>query len=412
VLPWLDNLKGIVRMNTVFFIIAYGLLIPQERLGGDLFKTVGWIISLNSAILNVGGDAMDTKENLTGVGNLDQISELYRHAKNDQIALLLGSGVNGGLWAKQYPACASWPELLRALDKHFHTKPRLSDDLINSNADWISVAAKLLEDKDRQEIIQAIDLAIYPGVFRNPALRTKTSRKHKVLSWTVLKKMATLSASVCFSAAIQEPTRARSMCRNPKVGRVLTTNYDFFFSAAWPRYTSMRKSWWPATWSSSGSLLEGAGPIIYLHGYLPYTGEGARDVVLTQEDYNRAYTLTDDGDGRFSWQQLTDAVECCHLIFIGFSFSDFRVGEAIRQADSTNQHFAFLLKSESRQIQAAEDIGVMPITLDSWAQLPLALEYIYCQGLTKEELQEKGLNKSQYWEKLQKGLEPRKKKKT
>ncbi len=119
---------------------------------------------------------------IPAVTNLDQLVELYRNAGDNQIALFLGAGVNGGSWAREYPACANWPKLLRALDKHFHAEPRLKTDIDAGDADWISVAASLLDDKDRGALIRAIDEAVYAGVFRQPAKRAQRSKKHKLLT--------------------------------------------------------------------------------------------------------------------------------------------------------------------------------------------------------------------------------------
>jgi len=220
--------------------------------------------------------------------------------------------------------------------------------------------------------------------------------------------MDTLRSTVCFSAAIRDPAKARSMRRNPKVGRVLTTNYDFFFSAAWPRYTSMRQNWWPVTWASGGTRPEAARPIVYLHGYLPYSGEGERDVVITEHDYDRAYFGSVGSKRGFALRELTDVINLCHLVFIGFSFSDSRVTEALRSGSSSMEHFAFLLRSEPRTLQAAKDAGVTPVMLETWAQLPEALGRVYCAGLTRRELEGMGMTGPQYWARLQKGLEPRK----
>lgn len=345
---------------------------------------------------------------MTGVTNLDQLVELYRNAEDSQIALFLGSGVNGGSWAKEHSACASWPELLRALDKHFHTESHLENGVEPRDADWISVAARLLDDKDRRAVIKAIDEAVYSGVFRDPTIRVRTPRKHKILTWSVLRRMDTLRATVCFSAAIGDPAKARSMRRNPKVDRVLTTNYDFFFSAAWPRYTSMRQTWWPVTWASAGTRLEGARPIVYLHGYLPYSGEGERDVIITKSDYDRAYSGSEGNKRGFAWRELTYAVDHCHLVFIGFSFSDIRVAEALRRSGSRMKHFAFLLGSESHTIRAAKNADVTPVIMKRWAQLPEVFKHLYCTGLTRKELERTRISRSEYWAKLQKGLEPRK----
>jgi hypothetical protein len=197
------------------------------------------------------------------------------------------------------------------------------------------------------------------------------------------------------------------MRRNPKIARVLTTNYDFFFGATWPRYTSMRNSWWPSTKTSTGTRLEGAGPILYVHGYLPYSGGGEKDVVITQADYDQTYSGTGDHNDGFARDKLINTIDNYHLIFIGFSFSDSFICNSLRRSNTKNQKFAFLHKSESNAIQAAKNAGVIPVELTSWLQLPDLLGEIYCAGLTPEELKRTGKTPQEYWSTLQKGLEPR-----
>ena len=116
---------------------------------------------------------------LDTVENLKELVRIYQKAKDDEFALFLGSGVNGGTWAKEHLACSSWPELLRALDNHFHLKPRLKNNLEDRKENWIQIAENLLGDKNREEKVQAIDEEIYKGVFRNPTNRSKQKRTIK-----------------------------------------------------------------------------------------------------------------------------------------------------------------------------------------------------------------------------------------
>jgi hypothetical protein len=335
--------------------------------------------------------------------NLDSLIRCYQEAGDDQFALFLGSGVNGGGWATKHPACASWPRLLAEVGKHFHSGSRLEAILEASNGDWIKAAANLFRGQKREIVIRKIDEAIYAGVFRDPKTRATRQKKHKVLPWTVLKKMNTLQAAVCFSAAINDPSKKRSMRRNPKVGRILTTNYDFFFGAAWPRYTSMTNSWWPVTWKSSDSLPEGVGAIQYLHGYLPYSGKGERDVIITESDYTRAY-----GEDGFSLRMLQESVDRYNLLFLGFSFSDIQVCEILRNNLGSKKHFTILHESELSALASAQAAGVLPITVSSWMQLPEVLRDVYCAGLIKTELDRTGMLEGQkYWDDLQFGLRPR-----
>jgi hypothetical protein len=348
------------------------------------------------------------------VRNLGQLMGLYRTPGDKEIALFLGAGVNSGSWATKHPACASWPELLKVLGKCFRREGCLDEKgLQAAGNNWINAASKLLDGLDRVKMVRAIDHIIYAGMFRDATSRTQTPRKHKVMKWTVLKQMPTLCATVCFSAAIgPHPAKARSMRRNPKIARVLTTNYDFFFGAAWPRYTSMRSSWWPETRTSTGTRLESARPIVYLHGYLPYSGVREVDVVITQDDYDLAYSRSGGADEGFARHQLTHAIDRYHLIFIGFSFSDDYVCKALRRSTTQNKNFAFLHESESATIRAAEDAGVVPVVLKSWAQLPNTLRDVYCTGLTQCELERTERTGAEYWATLQSGLEPRARKST
>jgi hypothetical protein len=345
----------------------------------------------------------DWVNNKSNSQNLDLLIQLYQNAGKNQFALFVGSGVNGGDWAAIHPACASWPKLLRQASKHFHSESRIEAILGAGNSDWINLAGELFRGQNRETVIRKIDEAIYAGVFHDPTTRASRQKKHKVLPWTVLKKMDTLRAAVCFSAAINDPSKKRSMRRNPKVGRVLTTNYDFFFGAAWPRYTSMSESWWPVTWKSSEPLPEGVGEILYLHGYLPYSGRGERDVILTREDYTRAYA--EEG---FTRQELIEACRQFNLLFLGFSFSDILVCKILQNYGHTKEHFAILHESELPAIESAQAAGVLPITVRSWGQLPQMLGNVYCAGLTIQELDRTGMAESQdYWGDLQSGLEPR-----
>ncbi len=81
--------------------------------------------------------------------NLDRLIELYRNSEDNELALFLGAGVNGGSWAERHLACASWPKLLNALSEYFQRQDRLEAALKADEGDWISVATKLLGDLDR-----------------------------------------------------------------------------------------------------------------------------------------------------------------------------------------------------------------------------------------------------------------------
>ena len=47
--------------------------------------------------------------------NLDRLIEKTQISDDVPFALFLDAGVNGGSWAAEHPACASWPKLLELL---------------------------------------------------------------------------------------------------------------------------------------------------------------------------------------------------------------------------------------------------------------------------------------------------------
>ncbi|HEY5731890.1 MAG TPA: SIR2 family protein [Anaerolineales bacterium] len=339
--------------------------------------------------------------------NLRRLLSSYRSSRDNGFALFLGAGVNGGLWAKDHPACCSWPELIKDVAKHFYNKDDIDAVLKASGNDWIKAATDLFRQQDRGFILDQIDNAIYRDTFTHPEKRIGRDAKHKVLEWKVFKKMETLRAVVAFSAAINKTTKKRSMYRNPKVGCILTTNYDFFFSAAWPRYTSMKNKWWPRTWKSQSYKSNSACPIVYLHGYLPYSKKGDRDLILLEEDYENAYQA--ENSKRFVLRELTDAIENCNLIFIGFSFADQQVINVLKSAKSSTTHFTFLHKKDDAQaIDNAAKLGVLPIEVNTWNELPEKIGQVYCSGITEKELERTNLSRDGYWTALWNRQEPRK----
>ncbi len=339
--------------------------------------------------------------------NLDHLINVYRTSEADRFALFLGAGVNGGEWAREHPACFSWPKLLKEVAGHFHQQNVIDIILEESRDDWVKAGTSLFGEQNREAVLDQIDHAIYRDTFTHPEKRTEMAAKHKVLEWKVFRNMETLRAVVAFSAAINKTTKKYSTRRNPKVGRVLTTNYDFFFGAAWPRYTSMKESWWPRTGKSKSTDHGSAHPIIYLHGYLPYSQKGGRDLILIEADYRRTYPPTEENAG-FAFYELEDAIESCHLIFVGFSFADQEVSKVLKNSNSSRTHFAFFHQDEFKAMEAAGQADVLPITVNEWPELPEKLSQVYCAGLSQRELERTNVSRTDYWSRLLERQEPRK----
>jgi hypothetical protein len=337
--------------------------------------------------------------------NLDELIRVYQAPTENHIALFLGAGVNRGEWtdSKNYEgkheACGSWRTLIEKVAGNYQDKDTIHTVFNEHKNDWIKAATRLLDGQDLDLVIEQIDQAIYSDVFTHPEKRIGRDSKHKILEWKVLKKMPTLRAVVAFTAAINDRGKERSMCRNPKVGRVLTTNYDFFFGAAWPRYTST--DWRPRTWKSVSDPLSSGNnaPIIYLHGYLPYAGKGNRNVILLEKQYEQAYRpYQTKTPAKFDViREIKDAIERFNVIFIGFSFADTHVMNVLSESKSSKRHFAFLGRDEA---QSASSLGILPIEVSDWSKLPDMLGEIYCSGIPEDKLDEFHLTRSEYWQTL------------
>lgn len=336
---------------------------------------------------------------------LNHLKRVYRSSEENGFALFLGAGVNGGTWAEKHPACFSWPALVKEVAGYFHEESVIEFTLKNSGTDWVKAATQLFGNKEREHILDLIDHAIYNDTFTHPEKRVGRMAKHRILEWKVFKNMETLRAIVAFSAAINKPDKERSMRRNPKVGRILTTNYDFFFSAAWPRYTSMKKKWWPRTWRSESINSDDANPIVYLHGYLPYSKKGNCDLILLDDDYKEAYQS--GKNAKFVLRELKDTIKKYTVIFVGFSFADRQVIKILESTNSSKTHFAFLHQNDTQAIKMAIKLGLIPIEVSKWSDLPKKLALVYLAGISKKELERTGLSRSEYWSSLWNGQEPR-----
>ena len=87
--------------------------------------------------------------------NLDHLIDIYRNSEPDEMALFLRSGSNGGAWAKEHPACASWPALLREAGGHFH-HPEMLEQLLQSSADKL-IEECTLEGELLQRDLEALE---------------------------------------------------------------------------------------------------------------------------------------------------------------------------------------------------------------------------------------------------------------
>ncbi|NIO69280.1 MAG: hypothetical protein GTN71_09655, partial [Anaerolineae bacterium] len=199
-----------------------------------------------------------------------QLQRAYKHAEPDSFGLYLGAGVNllPPQWKdtrKKRYEMYTWKQLLEAL--YEKNKERLTESFADLwdryEDDWPGLASDLVGPLGVEALVDQIDDIIHGNIPRKDS--------YGRLSKRLLDQAPTLHAAICFSARIRERTKTSwTFERNPKIGTVVTFNYDFFFGAGWTRYQAFKKHWKVQTPFSEDEPGLEQRTISYLHGYVPY----------------------------------------------------------------------------------------------------------------------------------------------
>jgi hypothetical protein len=333
-----------------------------------------------------------------------RLRETYTSAAPDSFGLFLGAGVNlpaGRI--KTHYATYTWSELLEALyirnrgcftdsfatlrAQHGYDWPRLAQTLIQE----ISNVRGLDEKRTVKYLVKQLDQIIYSDIPRGD--------KYRRLAKSFLDQAPTLHAAICFTAQIRKRNRHTwTFERNPKIGTVITINYDFFFGAGWTRYQSFDEHWKVQTPFSHTEPTGTQKPVYYLHGYIPYQPGAKKKIVLRQKEYTEFYAA----DG-FARQGLTRVAQDQHLIFLGTSFADQDVRDILKNArgDNPRQHFAIVTRDLADDVRK---LGVCPVEVNNYSEIARVLEKVYCAARPGETRQSLGLgNPQEYWERLKLG---------
>ena len=219
------------------------------------------------------------------------------------------------------------------------------------------------------------------------------------ISKRLLNQAPTLRAVLCLVTKIREQTETSwTFERNPKIGTVVTTNYDFFFGAGWTRYQAFKEQWKVQTPFSEGEPDPEQRTINYIHGYVPYRFSKMKDLVLTRESYKNAYTT----DG-FAPRTLRKAVTRYSLIFLGSSFKDDPLCGMLEENAGVRQHFA-IVKSGTEAEKVTSRLGLNLVLFQNYSQIPKVLKAVYCTDLGADDCRKVGLgNPDAYWERLEAG---------
>lgn len=334
-------------------------------------------------------------------GFQELISIYARDKSANSIGLYLGAGVN--LPTRQvkepYYDTYSWGDLLRAVYNRNMIQYRESFEKLKNRYrdDWPGLAEALVGKMSVEKLVDEIDLLFYHCLPRGD--------KYGRLSKRMLDQAPTLHAAICFTARIKNNIEDKwTFERNPKICTVITPNYDFFFGAGWTRYQTFSDHWKVMTPFSEEKPKPTQRIISYIHGYIPYRLSYRKELVLTRESYENAYNKKDG----FARKAFEKAVGKYNLIFIGTSFSDPPINQILKGAKKKKRrtrHFVIERSPDPDKLALFEELGIIPIIVDDYAEIAAVLEKLYCAGLEQSGWERFGLTNVAYWERLKVGPE-------
>lgn len=329
--------------------------------------------------------------------------EAYASSAPGKFGLFIGAGVNLPVERnieQRFPAL-SWEGLLRSIHEASPNSETETFEAIRArcNGAWVPIAGEILGQHSEEDVAQLIDDLLYAGHTRGD--------KYRRLSRHFLQQAPVLHAAIAFTATVKAfSERGPTFKRNPRVGRVLTTNYDFFFGAGWTRYETFKAHWQIRTQLTPADTQPSSkGCLDYLHGYLPYAAKNREGrspgLVLKPTAYERYYA--DEGRSRL---MLREALETTRMLMLGLSLDDAYLLDELAAQDSSHRgrHFIVTHKESQSTIRAANAVGVQPVVVESYADIPPLLELIYARGLARDGQSASGVvNAQQHWRHLMDG---------
>ena len=230
-------------------------------------------------------------------------------------------------------------------------------------------------------------------------------RKWKQLSGKFLRSAPTLKAVSAFCAqfaGVVEGTKSLTyrVCPNSRVRAVVTSNYDPFLEAA-SSTMFIRPILKPvgAVGSHVGRLDQI--PVFHIHGYVPYPQrkKPPRDIrpfvdpVVTASDYEAAWRADDVYCPTMGPQ--IHVLRHYATLFIGFSFRDRWVNGLLRRLNEEREertpgarlyHYVLMRGDEvqSKGENFFTELGVKPIALNDFDEIPRLLGHLYQQALAQD----------------------------
>jgi len=326
---------------------------------------------------------------------------LREHYQKHPIILYTGAGVSKAT-DKRY-GLVGWNDLVQQILEQTGAGTGTLEAYCAKTSEWADEPWRLAQwvaERVGQEVFQQQAAAIIQG-------RSNFQNRYKHLSGRFLSKAPTLNALTALCArfthvvALEKGGYSYRVAPNPRVRAVITSNYDPFLEAG-SSYRYYRPTLKPvaATTSSVGSLAEI--PVFHVHGYVPFPGDKAdepgsvelrKPLVVTQDDYDDAWR-----DDDVYCQTMGVQVNWLRhhvALFVGFSFRDPWVTRMLSrlQMERSNQanrdgrvplcHYALVghrtLASKGEAFFDA--IGVRPIPLDGYGEIPTLVRDLYIAGL-------------------------------
>ncbi len=348
--------------------------------------------------------------------------ELQRWYRESPIALYTGAGVSSARKPQKQKGegpkygLSGWDdflgEILSALPKapeHWLKEFKADITIRYRNrpwkiADWI--VRRVGKDEFKTlvvKFVQRLDNFPDPPKSRSESKQNgKKSKKYKQLGGPFLHAAPTLNALCAFCSQLTGVVKgARKntyrVSPNPRVRAVVTTNYDPFLEAASSTmFIRHRLKPVGARGSVVGNLHQI--PVFHVHGYVPYPERGQRkkrraivpmvDPVITTDNYEKAWRP----DSPFSFTMGPQVHMLRHYctLFVGFSFRDAWVNQLLRRLkkerekhDRPFSHYTLMKRSEieAKGRNFFDHLGVTPIALDCYNQIPECLGRLYQEGL-------------------------------
>ncbi len=268
-------------------------------------------------------------------------------------------------------------------------------------AEWVS--DRLGPARLRQRVVDAVrGPRDRKGKHRNLPLTGTAERPIKQVAREFLDAAPTMNAVVAFCADLAAVTGARDeqgsyigfrVEPNRRVRAVVTPNFDPYLEAAASRMFK-RDLLKPvaAVDSSAGSLRQI--PVHHVHGYVSFADREARrrrrSLVLTKTDYKREWKSADGYSPTLGPQ--VHFLRHYPTLFIGFSFRDRWIAELLtkihreRAAAGHPRHYAIVREDEfeGRFRELREELGVEPVPVGRFDEIPGRLGKLYVAGLRKD----------------------------